>query len=424
MAAALALLAVTGPFMAFPELLPEPVRVIGISITAAAYLILTVVLLPDWRRPGAGLPIFIMALALGWVLLPEHDTPGTRHFAGVALGLLAMAAVAGFCTSLERLTFGAGVIVFGAIAVLLVGLAGTYFGWSGQKMVVGTTEAVQTLNYPWIPHVQLGLPGLEPGVGWVNANALGGTALMLLPVCAGVFWAARYAPRGRVALAGLAVAAAVVAAAIIWMSRSRTSIVAVGIVACALALHWRAGRKWLIVAVLSLALFVAWGANRTRRMAPENFAKGIELTRGNLHARWLIWHDALDVLRVSPVLGAGINQFHASDRIGELIGQTYVAHAHNVVIQVALDTGLLGLTGYLLLFWKLLMTARRTAMHARSRLVAGVAAGAGLSVLAVHLFGISDAIALGAKVGLFQWLCAGLIVATARISAAAPDDIR
>ena len=40
-----------------------------------------------------------------------------------------------------------------------------------------------------------------------------------------------------------------------------------------------------------------------------------------------------------------------------------------------------------------------------------MAAGAALSLVAVHLFGLTDAIALGAKVGLFQWLCAGILIA-------------
>jgi hypothetical protein len=39
-----------------------------------------------------------------------------------------------------------------------------------------------------------------------------------------------------------------------------------------------------------------------------------------------------------------------------------------------------------------------------------------LSLVAVHCFGLTDAIALGAKVGVVQWYAAGLILATDRLS--------
>ena len=42
-----------------------------------------------------------------------------------------------------------------------------------------------------------------------------------------------------------------------------------------------------------------------------------------------------------------------------------------------------------------------------------MAGGAGLSLIAVHLFGLADAIALAAKVGAFQWLSGGLILGVA-----------
>jgi hypothetical protein len=42
-----------------------------------------------------------------------------------------------------------------------------------------------------------------------------------------------------------------------------------------------------------------------------------------------------------------------------------------------------------------------------SALARHVAAGAGLSIVGIHFFGLADAVALGAKVGLFQWISPG-----------------
>jgi hypothetical protein len=66
-----------------------------------------------------------------------------------------------------------------------------------------------------------------------------------------------------------------------------------------------------------------------------------------------------------------------------------------------------------MLFGMLLLHANRAA---RFDTVAGrIAAGAGFALVAVHLFGVGDAVALGAKVGAFQWFCAGLVLAAARV---------
>jgi hypothetical protein len=42
-----------------------------------------------------------------------------------------------------------------------------------------------------------------------------------------------------------------------------------------------------------------------------------------------------------------------------------------------------------------------------------LALGSALGIIGVHLFGIADAVSLGARVGLFQWLSAGFILAAA-----------
>jgi O-antigen ligase len=90
-----------------------------------------------------------------------------------------------------------------------------------------------------------------------------------------------------------------------------------------------------------------------------------------------------------------------------------VAHVHNVFLQTALDVGLVGLAAYCgvlgLLLFKADQAARGPTGPGRA-----AAVGGGLSLVAISMFGLGDAVALGAKVGLFQWLAAGLILAAWR----------
>lgn len=415
---ALALLIGAGPFLVFPDFIPAFARVAAVTLLAAAAIGLAMPLLWPWRAARPGLVVFVAALAAGWLLMPVRDLPAIRHFAGIALGILAMAVAASWCRNERRLITAALIFVAGALVVMIASLVGGYLGWSGQKFVTGTTEATQTLLYPWIPHAQLGLPGLERTGGWVNSNALGATALLLVPACAGMLGAARLAAPFRRTLTALAAVAAILGVSIIWMSRSRTALLSAALTAIVLALCWRRGRRWVLLALVIGVGAIAYLANHTRTTAPENFERGMRQVRENAYVRVIVWKDAVDLLKQSPLLGAGISQFHDSPRTGAIAGEGRVAHAHNVFLQVALDTGIVGLIGYLMLFGALLWLSFRTAAVVD---VAGlIAAGCGLSLVAVHFFGLGDAIAPGAKVGLFQWLCAGLILAASRLGLTRP----
>jgi putative inorganic carbon (HCO3(-)) transporter len=133
-----------------------------------------------------------------------------------------------------------------------------------------------------------------------------------------------------------------------------------------------------------------------------------------MEARLELWSRALFATGHFPATGMGLNAFRevAPALYPLIIIQTQrdLAHSHNTFLQVALDAGLIGLIAYvalLLLAWTLGgWVARRTAGPASV-----VAVGACGNLLAIHLFGLTDAIALGAKVGLFLWITLGLIEA-------------
>ena len=419
--AALAFLVVGGPILVFPDFLPVSWRTDVVTLVTLAAIGLGLVMLHPWKPFRLGLRLFLLAVVASWAVMPVHDLSGLRHFAGIGAGVLGMAAVATWCRTTDRLVTATLLFALVATGILSVGFLGTHLP-KGKLLVDASqvfeqtpsaTYDVEKYLYPWKPNVQLELPGLEGNAGWVNANALGGTALMLLPTCGGLAAAAFLSRRRRYLMALAGGVATTVAVTVVGMVQSRVALLAAALTLIVLSLRWRRGRRWVLLALLLATVGVACAAVQSRAAAPANFALGIERTRMNVLARVAIWQDGVDQLMESPWLGIGISQFHEIGRAQDLGGETHVAHAHNTLLQVALDVGLLGLAGYVLLMGTLLLKADRAA---RIPGIAGrVAGGAGLSLVGLHLFGLGDAIALGAKVGLFQWLCAGLILAVSHL---------
>lgn len=405
-----------GPFFAFPDILPATVRGAGVTVLTFVAVALSLIVLSEWKPLRWGLWLFAAALIASWLAMPAHDVLAMRHFAGVGFGLLGMAVVAAWCATAERILAAAATFAAATVAILAVGLAGTsvYTGKHAQL------ELLPALT--WLPQLKLGLPGLEK-TGEVNANGLAGTALLTLPTCGALAAAALMTrPRRRLhALVG--VAGLVLGLLVLSATLSRTALIAAAVTMLVWGLRWRRGRRWVILSVVVAAACVTLAGYRWRATAPVDFAHGMATARHTIDVRLGVWGKAVEHIRASPWIGDGINQFHdVSPVTTGYFGMTHVAHAHNIFLQNALDIGLPGLVGYVILFGALLLMADRIA---REGGVAGrVAGGAGLSLVAVHAFGLADAIALGAKVGLFQWLCGGLILAATRLAmSAAPDAV-
>jgi putative inorganic carbon (HCO3(-)) transporter len=79
-----------------------------------------------------------------------------------------------------------------------------------------------------------------------------------------------------------------------------------------------------------------------------------------------------------------------------------------VFLQTALDVGLPGLIAYLALLLVATALCWRLYRHG-GKVEASLAVGLWASLAATHLFGLTDAIALGAKVGVFLWWNLALI---------------
>lgn len=69
--------------------------------------------------------------------------------------------------------------------------------------------------------------------------------------------------------------------------------------------------------------------------------------------RWMMWQAALGMIRDRPILGHGINTFMANYLSYWVGGERQPRYAHNCYLQMAAETGLIGLTSFLILLWQL-----------------------------------------------------------------------
>ncbi|MDQ3068416.1 MAG: O-antigen ligase family protein [Acidobacteriota bacterium] len=410
MRAAMGLLVCAGPLMVFPELVPAGARTWAVTTATMTALGVGWLLLFHIRTVRFGLGLFIGALAAGWLLLPNQDPVGLRHFGGVGAGVLTMAVLASWARTAGRLSFAATVFALAAIAVLTLGSMNAFI--NNSKFITGADQRVwSTPVAPMLPLIMMGLPGMERNEGQVNQNALAGTALMLAPTCAGLVAAAFFVRRHRYVMAVPGALAVLIAFAVLARTLSRTAWLAAIVMLVLLAVRFRRTRYWVLGALIATAVATI----AVSQLRSADFGDGVRSVTASLETREAIWKAGARRLWESPWLGAGINQFH---ELTPGDGAPPISHAHNMLLQVALDVGVAGAIGYGVLISTLLARASRLA-H-RADLVGRIGAGAGLSLAGVHLFGLADAIALGAKVGAFQWLCSGLILAASQLTLQAP----
>jgi putative inorganic carbon (HCO3(-)) transporter len=146
----------------------------------------------------------------------------------------------------------------------------------------------------------------------------------------------------------------------------------------------------------------------------------------NVSSRVELWSRAIYGIQDFPLTGMGMNAFRKVLPVLYplfLISPDWdVAHAHNHLLQAALDLGLPGLVAYLSV-WSLvgclLVTVYRQSRRPADRTMAG---GLGAGLIAHFAFSMTDAIPLGAKVGVLFWLALALSVALHRIALLPASD--
>ncbi len=404
-------LLLAAPFLLAPDLFPVA--------TAGALLALGIVwLFSVYVRPLPSTP-FNLLLALWGVaiivgILASADPLETLPKAtGLILGL-GMWRLIVMATGTTRSLY----IFLGLTLLIAIGFS--FIGVFGLKEFPKIPTLSQ-LN-PFRPGTLPGLDGLV-----VHPNQLAGLITLFLPLLVSLLFAppAEFAARlRRLALLAatlwtawillltqsrggwIAALAGLVVLAVLWaltLPKSRTRSVLrlalVGLVAAAILLIFRIGPETI------------WGlwAN-----PPQETAVG---TLTTLNFRKELWPWAVTAISDFPLTGVGLGAFRlVAFRLYPLpfSPQFDIGHAHNVFLQTALDVGLPGLAVYLAILLVALVVGWQVA---RSDLgYRAISLGILAGLVAHHVYGLADTLALGSKPGLVFWLLLGLLAAAHRLT--------
>jgi putative inorganic carbon (HCO3(-)) transporter len=409
-----AVVLLTAPFLLFPAYRP--------TLTVGALVALVLVWLLRWfvtGHPGISTPLDISLLLLlvmvpiaVWVsALPDLTLPKVT---GLILGVASFRAIVHTGRRPPYLAWVVVVFLLAGLVLALLGLMGT--DWTNK--VSGLRPFLMR-----IPRLITSLPGADEGI---HANELGGTLILFLPVSLVVTqvrgfdrtmadWVLRLG----------AVLLSLFLAAVLLLTQSRSAWV--GVAAGLAAMGWLRWRwfRWLLLGAALLAvvmLCLAGPAQVAQTVFDSDPIAGRETLVGpvSLEGRVELWTRAWYAIQDFPFTGTGLGTFRQVVHVLYplfLTGRTVdVGHVHNLFLQVALDLGLPGLIAYLGLVGTAIWLCSRVAS---GRGPAGVltgkthswlALGVLGSLVAFHVYGLTDTVALGAKPGVAFWMLLALAV--------------
>jgi putative inorganic carbon (hco3(-)) transporter len=135
-----------------------------------------------------------------------------------------------------------------------------------------------------------------------------------------------------------------------------------------------------------------------------------------------LWSTAVIIIKDYPMTGIGMNTFslmiHSMYPINLSPEDYNVGHAHNELLQAALDLGIPGLVGfaglYIILFkqiWRRIRLIQRIKVDQEitNRFHIILISGLGSSLMGHFIYGLTDAVALGTKPSVVFFVLAGLI---------------
>lgn len=414
-------LLVATPFLLFPSPLSVP-----------ALLILLVPWLARWRTIGRptlrtpmDIPILCMLIMLPVSLwasaLPEVSLP---KLLGIILGVAFFYGVVNSAKSARGVWGWAALLVAFGVGISCLSLVGT--DWVAHKVLpLG-------LIYERLPRLIRNVTS-SPGGGF-HPNEVGGALALVLPlslatclavwgsnpgVAIGVTGAVKRAGwktrpsllLSRKSFALLATLSFTLMAGVFILTQSRSAYVGVatGLIVLAISLN-----RWFWLSVPSLAVIAlarAWS------VGAESFLNSILMldATGTAAGRLEVWQRALYMIQDFPYTGVGLNMFaYVGDALYPyfLLGpNARVPHAHNNFLQVAVDIGIPGLIAYLALLTTFCLCAWRVHRGSQCRSIRLLAVGLFSGMLAHQVYGLTDAITLGAKPGFILWIIWGLMAA-------------
>ena len=360
-------------------------------------------------------PLLVMALVSVYATFDvEFSLP---KLTGLLLGVFVYFGIVRFVWENDnRLPIAVLAFCTAGIALVPVSLLGTQ--WKSKLPVL--REVVS-----YFPVRLTGLPGAEEGF---NANPIGGSAILFLPL---LFLLARRSLKSKLPWASIRpglllvffVCGLLLLSVVFLFSQSRGAWTALALSCWIVALIRipRLGWVSLVLIAILLVSLTFWSPVRLSFLLYG--AVGSDPADVGFAGRMDLWSRAVYGIQDFPFSGMGMNAFRKVVPVlyplFHIPHQADVASAHNHFLQVGVDLGIPGLVAYVALWTtliRLLLLVWRRSPDPECRLIA---AGLGWGLMAQFFYQMTDAIPLGAKLGIFFWMAMALSVAVFRLAGVA-----
>lgn len=411
------ILAVALPFLLFPN----QISVGTLLALLGLIFIETAPVLLKWRPVQVpsplDIPLLLFCFILGISVLITADPDLTLDKAvGVLFGLFLWRYL-NRTVQTEKAWFMA-LIIFGLLGLGFTSLGILNAGWINK--IEALTPIIDRL-----PNQIVAVPG-QPSEG-IHPNQIAGTLLFYFPLLWSGLFGQRWANVNRFNLLWLSLALVGTAALLLTQSRS----------------GWLGGAASIYCLIILGAFIVPWGSHARRRLfalaglltvAGLIFLAVIGPDRlislwqdpaqetavgslGSLNFRQEVWRWTIVAIQDFPFTGVGLGSFRRVIRrlypLNVVPGYD-VAHAHNIYLHTAVDIGIPGLIIYLSIIGLVLALGWQAAR--RNAKLRPYALGLLSGLIAFHIYGLGDVLALGSKTGVAFWFLLGLLTAAHQIS--------
>ncbi|NKQ36062.1 MAG: O-antigen ligase family protein [Chloroflexi bacterium] len=405
------------PFLLFPTV---SFLATFLALLLIIFIWLAPLFLKKWALPPAtpfDAPLLLFGLMLIVAVLVTADPDLTLpKITGLILGL----AVWRFFNRAGQTEW----LVYGATAVyILLGFGFIFLGILSANWLYKIPAISQILAV--LPTGLIALPG---NAGGVHPNQLAGTLLFLFPFFLALLLGWIFLHRGK---GGLVLWAALflVTALLLLLTQSRTGWLAgLGSVFVVTVLwglllpraHWLRPFVWgavILMLLAGIAGIITIGPERLQSIWDDPGQQTAVGNLGSLGFRQEVWRWGVTAVQDFPFTGTGLGTYRRVVRrfYPINVAPDYdISHAHNLYLQTALDVGLPGLIIYLALIFLAVVMAWQTAKW--SERLRPFAVGFLAVLAAFHIFGLTDALALGSKTTLVFWVMLGILSAMHRLA--------
>lgn len=302
----------------------------------------------------------------------------------------------------------AGLLLAGGLLLAVIGLVGVDWLPKFAPLAWVTGKLPRLIHA--VPHATLPTYGVAAQTE-IHPNSVAALLILFLPLALGCLAAGMArpdAPEGQGPpswLRPLSMAMLGVGGAVLLLTQSRGAWLALALALLLMFQRRRRALWWALgtSAALVLALLLLLEPGRLAAALPSGSAAG----------RLKLWRESAGLLAAQPLTGIGLNNFvivhgRRPEYGGHFVYQGF-PHAHNLLLQAALDYGLPGLAAVAGLYAALAWAAWRALLRLRGSPLAGLALGLAFGLLAHALHGLVDAVCIGSKAGVVPWAFAGTL---------------